>query len=73
MKLQEQEEQLGKQQEQPVEEVEELKMSLAAEMKEKREILEELERYKVYLPEAEGLLQEVNGRHQQAMEEIQQQ
>lgn len=53
--------------------VEELNEKLAAETAEKEQILEELERYKVYLPEAEGLLQEVNGRHQDAMEEIQQQ
>jgi chromosome segregation ATPase len=35
--------------------------------------MSELERYKVYLPEAEGLLQEVNNRHQGALEEIEQQ
>jgi|APSaa5957512535_1039671.scaffolds.fasta_scaffold334805_2 hypothetical protein len=34
--------------------------------------MSELERYKVYLPEAEGLLQEVNNRHQGALEEIEQ-
>jgi hypothetical protein len=30
----------------------------------------ELERYKVYLPEADGLLQEVNERHKIAIQEI---
>ena len=46
---------------------------LKAEKEEKEQIMSELERYKVYLPEAEGLLQEVNNRHQGALDEIEQQ
>ena len=48
----------------------ELKQQLNDEKLQKEDILQELERYKVYLPEAEGLLQEVNERHKGAYEEI---
>ena len=43
---------------------------LEKERESKAETVLELERYKVYLPEAEGLLQEVNERHKGAYEEI---
>lgn len=48
----------------------ELQQTLLDERLVKDEIQQELERYKVYLPEAEGLLQEVNQRHKGAYEEI---
>lgn len=48
----------------------EVRAGLAEEKNGKEELLQELERYKQYLGEAEGLLKEVNERHKGACEEI---
>ena len=47
-----------------------MEIKYAEEVQERQELLIELERYKVYLPEAEGLLQEVNERHKSALQEL---
>ena len=49
----------------------ELQAKIEAENVKKEDVMKELERYKVYLPEAEDLLQEVNERHKSALDELQ--
>ena len=46
-------------------------MQLSSEVQEKEDLLKELERYKVYLPEADGLLKQVNKRLQDSLQEQQ--
>lgn len=48
----------------------EVRTALDEERTQRGEVEQELERYKVYLPEAENLLKEVNSRHKGAYEEI---
>lgn len=47
-----------------------LELQLNKEHDQRKKIQAELENYKIYLPEAENLLQEVNKRHQAAQKEI---
>lgn len=49
---------------------EDVQKMLSEERLKREEVEQELERYKVYLPEAENLLKEVNTRHRGAYEEI---
>ena len=44
--------------------------ALSKEQDQKEQILHELQNYKIYLPEAESLLQEVNKRHQNSQKEL---